>query len=67
MFLIHKLETLERLRIGSHFYKEPCGVEHIKTGKLSQTETEWLLIKPPECFQYTNEKHWNACKWVHIL
>ena len=53
--------------MGSHFYKEPCGVEHIKTGKLSQTETEWLLIKTLECFPYTNEKHWNACKWVHIL
>ena len=27
MFLIHKSETLERLGMGSHFYKEPCVCE----------------------------------------
>ena len=50
MFLIHKLETVERLRMGSYFYKWSNVCETWKPGKLSQTETEWLLIETLECF-----------------
>ena len=47
MFLIHKLETLERLRVGSYSISSHA---YVKTGKLGQTETERLLIETLECF-----------------
>ena len=46
MFLIHKLESLEGLRMGSHFYKQPCVCEtYRKQANLARQKLNGCLQK----------------------